>query len=147
MDAMTTSKKTAAREELDRIEEAFVQAILDSSEADLREDMKAADSDPNVCIEDINALIGRVEATCSKRRFDQAKSELAAWRSGEGKIVNFDRDTVRARFEGIRARDPDLASKMMMAARKGEGISDRDMEGLLEDLAKLDILERKDGKE
>jgi hypothetical protein len=36
---------------------------------------------------------------------------------------------------------------MMMAARKGEGISDRDLEGLLEDLAKLDRLEREEGKE
>jgi hypothetical protein len=144
---MTAPKKTTAREELARIEDAFVQAILDSSESELREDMKAAGEDPDACLKEIDALIASASATSAKQRFAQAKSELAAWRSEESNVVGFDRDAVRARFESIRSRDPELASKMMMAARKGEGISDHDMEGLLEDLAKLERLEREDGKE
>jgi hypothetical protein len=35
----------------------------------------------------------------------------------------------------------------MIAARKGESLSERDMEGLLQDLAKLERLEREDGEE
>jgi hypothetical protein len=31
---------------------------------------------------------------------------------------------------------------MMMAARKGEGLSDSDLEGLIEDMAELERLER-----
>ena len=58
--------------------------------------------------------------------------------------MGFDRQAVRARFERIRARDPDLASRMMLAARKGEGLSDSDMDGLLEDLARLEGLDGED---
>ncbi len=36
------------------------------------------------------------------------------------------------------------ASGMMMAARKSEGLSKRDEEGLLDDLADLERLERED---
>jgi hypothetical protein len=55
-----------------------------------------------------------------------------------------DREAVRAKFEKIRARDPELASKMLMAARNGQGLSDSDMEGMLEDLAKLERLDGED---
>ena len=34
-----------------------------------------------------------------------------------------------------------------MAARNGDGLSDKDIEGLLEDLAKLEQLDGKDGDE
>jgi hypothetical protein len=36
---------------------------------------------------------------------------------------------------------------MMMAARKGEGLSESDLEGLLDDLAELERLERGEGDE
>ena len=36
----------------------------------------------------------------------------------------------------------ELDKKMMLAARKGEGLSERDIEGLLADLAALKDLER-----
>ena len=35
---------------------------------------------------------------------------------------------------------------MLLAARKGEGLSENDMEGLLEDLAKLERLDGEDGE-
>jgi hypothetical protein len=147
MDDMTARKKTDAQNELFRIEEALVQSILDASESELREEIAAAGQDPDKCIAEFDALVDRAKAACAKQRLERAKTEVAAWRSGKGKVVDFDREAVRARFENIRARDPELASKMMMAARKGEGISDRDMEGWLEDLAKLDRLEREEGEE
>ena len=66
---------------------------------------------------------------------------------GQPKTLKFDREAARARFEKIRSQDPELASKMLLAARKGEGLSERDMEGLLEDLAKLERLDGEDGNE
>jgi hypothetical protein len=141
---MTTPKKNVARVELDRIEEALVQAILNSSETELLEDLKVAGEDPDKILAEFDALIANAKKTCAKRKFDKAKSGLAAWRAGKGNVVGFDREAARARFEKIRTRDPELASKMMMAARNGEGLSDRDLEGLLEDIARL---ERLDGGE
>jgi hypothetical protein len=144
---MTAPKKTDGRDEILRIEEALVRSLLEASTSELREEFAAAGQDPDKCIAEIDALIGRAKAASAKKRFDQAKAELAAWRSGESNVVGFDRDAARARFERIQARDPELASKMMVAARKGESLSERDMEGLLQDLAKLERLEREDGEE
>jgi hypothetical protein len=144
---MTSSKKTTARDELLRIEDALVRSIVDASEADLREDLAAAGEDSGTCLTEFDAAVVRAKAAAAKQRLDRAKAQAAAWRAGKSKVVPFDREAVRARFESIRARDPELASKMMMAARKGQGMSDSDMDSLLEDLAELDRLEREEGGE
>lgn len=78
---------------------------------------------------------------------ERAKSELQEWRTGQAKTLKFDREAVRARFEKMRSWDPELASKMLLAARKGEGLSESDVEGLIEDLAKLERLDDKPGSE
>jgi hypothetical protein len=146
--AMTSSgKKPAAREQLDRIEDALVEAILSASEAELREDVKARGGDPDKCLARIEDIILNAKEVCARRRFERAKSELKDWRQEQGKVVKLDRAAALARFESIRSRDPTLASKMMMAARNGEGLSEKDMEGLLEDIAKLEFLEDEDGGE
>jgi hypothetical protein len=143
-EAMTATKKNSAGEQLDRIEEALIEAILNSSEAELREDMKARGEDPDKCLSEIDSLIARAKADAAKRRLERAKSELQDWRAEKGNAVGFDREAVRAKFEKIRARDPEFASKMLMAARNGQGLSDSDMEGMLEDLAKLERLDGED---
>jgi hypothetical protein len=147
MDNMTAPKNTDAQNELLRIEEALVWSILDASESELREDMAAAGQYPDKCIAEFDALVDRAKAACAKQRLERAKADVAAWRLGNGGVTGFDREAALAKFEKIRARDPELASKMMMAARRGEGISDRDIEGFLEDLAKLDRLEGEEDKE
>ena len=146
-EAMTNSGKNTSREQLDQIEEALVETILAASEAELREDMIARGENPDQCLARIEEIIAGAKAACAKRRFERAKSELKDWRSKQGKVVEMDLAAARARFEKIRSRDPALASKMMMAARNGEGLSDRDMDGLLEDIAKLERLEGEDGSE
>ena len=48
---------------------------------------------------------------------------------------------------GMRAGDGAKASDMMMAARKGKGLSDSDEQGILDDLARLARLEAEDPEE
>ena len=143
---MTAIKKSPADEQLDRIEDALIETILNSSEAELREDMKARGEDPDKCLAEIDSLIARAKTDAAKRRLERAKSELQNWRAGKGNVVGFDREAARAKFEKIRARDPELA-KMLMAARNGQGLSDNDMEGMLEDLAKLERLDGEDNED
>ena len=144
---MTSPKKNIARVDLDLIEEALVQAILDSSESELRDDLKAAGDDPDKRLSEVDSLIADAKQTCAKRKFDRAKSSLAAWRAHNTNAIGFDRASFLARFEKIRAGDPELASKMLMAARNGKGLSDSDLNSLLQDLAKLDRLEGEDDVE
>jgi hypothetical protein len=146
-EGMTATKKSPADEQLDRIEDALIETILNSSEAELREDMKARGKDPDKCLAEIDSLIARAKTDAAKWRLERAKSELQDWRAGKGNVVGFDREAARAKFEKIRARDPELASKMLMAARNGQGLSDNDMEGMLEDLAKLERLDGEDDED
>jgi hypothetical protein len=140
-EAMTGSKKNPAREQLDRIEDALIESILGASETELRGEMTERGEDPDKCLLRMEQIIARAKAACGKQRMVRAKSELQEWRAGQAKTLKFDRETARARFEKMRSQDPELASKMLLAARKGEGLSESDMEGLIQDLAKLERLD------
>jgi hypothetical protein len=146
-EAMTGSRKNPAREQLDRIEDALIESILEASEAELRKEMADRGEDPDQCLLRMEQIIAGAKAACGKRRMEHAKSELQEWRAGQPKTLKFDREAARARFEGLRSRDPELASKMLLAARKGEGLSENDMEVLLEDIARLERLDGEDGGE
>ena len=113
----------------------------------LRDEMAERGEDPDKCLLRIEQIIAGAKAACGKRRMQRAKSELQEWRAGPAKTLKFDPEAARALFEKMRSRDPELASKMLLAARKGEGLSEGDMEGLIEDLAKLERLDDEDGGE
>jgi hypothetical protein len=53
--------RSPADEQLDRIEDALIETILDSSEAELREDMKARGKDPDKCLAEVDSLIARAK--------------------------------------------------------------------------------------
>jgi hypothetical protein len=144
---MTASRKNPAREQLDRIEDALIESILGASEAELREEMVERGEDPDKCLLRMEQIVAGAKVASGKRRMERAKSELQEWRTGQAKTLKFDREAIRARFEKMRSRDPELASKMLLAARKGEGLSESDVEGLIEDLAKLEWLDDKPGSE
>jgi hypothetical protein len=144
---MTGSRKNSTREQLDRIEDALIESILGASEAELREEMAERGEDPDTFLLRIEQIIAGAKAACSKRRMERAKSELQEWRARQTKTLKFDRGVARARFEKMRSQDPELATRMLLAARKGEGLSEGDMEGLIEDLAKLERLDDEDGGE
>ena len=144
---MTTHRKPTACEELERIEKALVESLLNANEHDLREELTAAGKDPDSCVADIDATIARARAECARSRMETARAELAAWRGQGMKPGKIDLEEARARLQRLRSSDAGLDSKMMMAARKGEGLSENDLEGLLDDLAELERLERGEGNE
>jgi hypothetical protein len=144
---MTAPRKPTSREELANVEDALVDAILNATAAELREDIENAGGDPDRPITDVDSTIARARAACARQTLERARSELAAWKAKNERPTGLDRDAARARFEKMRNGDPELASKMMMAARKGGhgGLSEKDMEGVFDDLAELERLEREDG--
>ena len=66
-EGMTATKKSPADEQLDRIEDALIETTLNSSEAELREDMKARGEDPDKCLAEIDSLIARAKTDAAKR--------------------------------------------------------------------------------
>lgn len=140
---MSNSKKPTPREELERIEDALVDSILNASGDELREELAAAGLDPDSCIAEVDVTIAAAKAESARNRLTEARTELAAWRRRDPKVNAAALDAARAKFDRLRSGDQDLKQRMMLAARKGDGLSDSDMEALLKDLAALDELEGK----
>ena len=144
---MSTPKKPTAREELERLEDALLESLLNAPGQELRDEIAAAGIDPDACIAEVDATITEARAACARKRLEEARAEFAAWRKRNARPDVTALDVARAKLDRIRSGDRQLNEKMMLAARKGEGLSESDIEALLEDLAALEKLEREDGNE
>jgi len=138
---MSTSKKPTPREELERIEDALVDSILNASGDELREELAATGLDLDSSIAEVEATIAAAKAEYTRKRLEEARTELAAWRKHGAKADVTALDSARAKFVRLHSGDQDLKQRTLLAARKGDGLSDSDMETLLEGLAALDELE------
>jgi hypothetical protein len=137
------SKKTDSKEELQRIDEAIDESILNASVADLREELTDQGEDAAQVVAEIDSAIARAKLSAAKRRFDQAKIDLQAFKK-KGNLVLLDKEAARTRLQMMRSSNSGNASDMMMAARKGKGPPESDEDGLLDDLAQLQALEADD---
>ena len=134
------TKKTTSRDELRRIDDAIEESILNASSADLREELAAQGDDAAKVISDIGAIVERAKANAAKMRFDQAKRELTSFKE-KNNVTTFDREAARVRLGTMKSVGPGNAPEMMIAARKGKGLSKSDEDGVLDDLAQLQALE------
>jgi hypothetical protein len=143
---MSGSRKTPNEQELRQIEDALIDSILDASPEDLRAELMEAGEDPDAYIALADNVAKDVRERCARDKLEQAKAAAAAFRAKEEpSVVPFDRSRGKAQLEAMRAKSP--AASMMLAARKGEGLSDNDEEALLEALAELEQIEGEDGQE
>lgn len=139
---MSASGKPTAREELERIEDALADSILESTGDELRKEIAETGGNPDELIAGVDSAFASARAACARQRLEAARSELGTWRGGTKAMSPLEREAAQARLE--RVRSGDAGAGMMMAARKGEGLSESDLEGLIEDMAELERLERGD---
>ena len=139
---MTAPGKPKASEELERIEDALVESLLDAAGDDVWKEIAASSGDPDALVAAVDAAIASARTKSAQERLERARADLSAWRSKSGPVSAVERNAAQARFERLRTGNVDPDSKMMMAARKGEGLSESDLEGLIEDMAELERLER-----
>lgn len=126
------------------LEDAILDDILGMSEEEARQELRELGSSPEAALSRVKAAIGAATSECARRRMDEAKAGVAEFRSRVPGAISLDERRAQARrLAGMMSRNPGAAG-MTMAARKSEGLSDRDEEGLLEDLADLERLERED---
>jgi hypothetical protein len=137
------TKKTTKREELRRIDDALEDSILNASPTELREDLAEQGEEAVKVVAEIDAVIVRAKAAAAKLRFDQAKRDFQAFRKRRN-IVPLDKEAERTRLHGMKSGAAGNAGEMMMAARKGKGLSASDEDGLVDDLAQLRALEAED---
>jgi len=138
---MSTPKKRTARDELEAIEDAFIQSILDADGQSVREEYTSLGLNPDDVVAAMDRTIEGAKAQCATQQLEKARAELVAFRSKSGNLTSSEREAARGRFDRARAGDRNLSSKLMMAARKGEGLSDHDIDSVVDDFAMLDSLE------
>ena len=136
--------KRTYRDELEKLDDAIDESILAASSDELREELAALGMDPDAVVAEMDAVTGRARIAGAKRSLEQAKRAVLAFKAMPADVSPEDRDAVRRKLGEMRAGDGAKASDMMMAARKGKGLSDSDEQGILDDLARLARLEAED---
>jgi hypothetical protein len=139
--------KRTYRDELDGLDDAIDESILAASSDELREELAALGLDPDAVVAEMDAVTARARIAGAKRGLDRAKRAVLAFRARPTDVSSDDRDAVRGKLSGMRAGDGAKASDMMMAARKGKGLSEGDEQGILDDLARLARLEAEDAED
>jgi hypothetical protein len=137
------SKEPTDLERLSKIGAALDDSILDASEADLREDFKEAGDDFDKAVARAGSAVERAKVRAARLRFERAQAEVKAFRE-QGNVRTLDLAKARRRLEGMRSGQ---AEDAMMAARKGGKLSERDEQGMLDDLAQLHALENEEKEE
>jgi hypothetical protein len=114
---------------------------MNENDADLLKEEREAGNDPSALVNHARALYARASTLTAKRRLEAAKATLQAERRprGETSVQRLDPTVARARLNALLDQHPETKTKLTMAARKGEGLSDADVQSMLEDLEELGV--------
>jgi hypothetical protein len=140
---MNKTKRTS-RDELNKLDDTIDESILVVSTDDLREELTAMGLNPDTVVSEMDAVTVRAKNAAAKRGLERAKQAVLAFKAKPAIVSTQDRDTLRRKLGEMRKGDGAKEADMMMAARKGKDLSDRDEEGILDDLARLAALEAED---
>ena len=117
---------------------------LNASDEDILAEAREDYPDPAAAMAQARALFDKAAAAAGKRRLAVAQAALAQQR-GPASVIRLDPAEARRRLRRILTRDPEMAHSLTLAARKDHGLSDNDVQGLLEDMAELGITPDDDG--
>jgi hypothetical protein len=136
------TRKTTGYEQLQRIADALDEEILNASPAQLREELASEGLDEAKVIAEMDSILAEAKSSVGKSRLEQAKAAVSARSSQSSKAPSKDRERVRGKLSAMRSGAGENVEGMMLAARKGKKLSERDEDGALDDLAQLEALER-----
>jgi hypothetical protein len=132
---MTNQRSDSDR--LSKIDKAIDESILEASEADLREDFVEMGDDFDMAVARVGLSIEEAKANAAKMKFELARREMNEFHE-RSNVTVLDTEKARRRRDEIRTG---VAGDTMMAARKGGKLSERDEDGVIDDLAQLEALE------
>ncbi|MGI4763801.1 MAG: hypothetical protein ACRYGP_01845 [Janthinobacterium lividum] len=133
-----------AKDELRLIEEALIQDMLDASPEETIADLREGGMDPSEAEALLDSMAAEAVRAAKDRRLAVAKQRAAAFHAKPPEpSTPAARAALQGRLRTLKSGSSDPG--MMLAARKGSGMSERDEESLAEDLAELDRLHSEDG--
>ena len=125
------------RSVLDRLADDLVDDILNASDEEILQEADEDGIDPAKLAPDMRALLDHTAMEASKAKLAAAKEAAAEAQQSGSTVISIDPSEARRRYGAIVDRDRNLAEKLTLAARKGEGQSERDIDSAIEDLAEL----------
>lgn len=138
---MSGSKKPTSREELQRIEEAWIRSILEASAEEIRDEIKEAGDDPQAYVALADAMLREAANRSGREKLERARKELKAFEASRPKVISLER--AKAELEAMK-HEP--SSPLMLAARKGQRLSEQDEQAVLRAKSELKRLESEDEK-
>ena len=139
-----TGDRKKMRNALDRLADALVDDILNASDEEILAEAEEDGVDPA-------RLAGRLREDFERTATEAGKAKLAAARRGAAnarrsgaRVVRIEPADARRRYDAMIAQDPKLTEKLTLAARKGEGQSESDINSAIEDLTELGAFDAED---
>ena len=128
-----TGDQRKERSALDRLADALVEEILDASDEDILAEAEEDGLDPAKLADDLRGVLEGRATEAGKARLAAARRGVADAPPSRVRRVGIDPAGAGRRYDAMIAQDRNLT----LAARKGEGQSERDIESAIEDLAEL----------
>ncbi|GAC1343537.1 MAG: hypothetical protein NVSMB18_19540 [Acetobacteraceae bacterium] len=126
-----SDRPTKGEMELERLQDALIEDVLSASDEEILSEAREDGLDPAAISKEMLSLLEAAELKVGKERMAAAKAGAAAARR-LGSAAPADVSMMRA----AAANDAE-ARRLTMAARNGSEQSERDLEGIAEDLAEL----------
>jgi hypothetical protein len=134
-----TTNSNDARDALRRLADALAEDVLSAPDSEILEEAAEIHGDPAKLAADMLKLFEQTMSEQGKERLAAAREAVAADRRRPAAVFRLPPAEARRRLQQLIAADPETARKLTVAARKGEGLSDDDVQSMLEDFEELGV--------
>jgi hypothetical protein len=135
-----TTNSNDKRDALRRLADALAEDVLNAPDHEILEEAAEIYGDTGKLAADMLKLFEQVASEQGKERLAAARAAVAADRRRPTAVIRLQPAEARRRLQQIIAADPETARKLTVAARKGEGLSDADVQSMLEDFEELGVI-------
>ena len=136
-----TGNRKSARIQLDRLDEALVDDILNASDEEILAEAGEDYGNAEAAVAHMRGLIGNVLAETGKAKMAAARAALRGRARAPSNIVCLSVQQKQAIFNRLIEDDPQLREKLTRAARKEDQLSERDLDSMLEALRELGVID------
>lgn len=138
---MTGGKKDT-QQQLARLADSLVEDILSVSDEDILAEAAEDYGDAEAAAEHVRGLIHQAVLESSKSRLAAAREAYQKGRErARPNVLNLPYAEKRAIVDGFVASDSQLKAKLTLAARKGQQLSERDLDSMLDALLELGVID------
>ncbi len=134
-----TRQKSNNHLALDRLAASIVNDILNMTDEEILAEIAADGENPKQVAQETKDIFDRAVTACGKAKLAAARKSVLADRQQGSKVLQPNPNVARQKLEKILKQHPETLSKLTLAARNGEGLSDSDVFSMLDDFKELGV--------